>query len=400
MPASPATARAQIVHAHIDLFCGASGDMLLGALVDAGVPLEALQSTIDALGLDGLGLEAAKVDELGLSATRVSVRAPETRTHRHLPDIERIIRASRLTDTVKDAAIRVFQVLAEAEARVHDVPVDHVHFHEVGALDAIADVVGVIAGFARLGVRSVSCRALPVSHGTVECEHGLLPVPAPAVLRLMEGLPTEPLDVSGETLTPTAAALLRVLVSDWGGAPAMVVRQQGYGAGRKRFPRANVTRLILGERDQVRQTERLALLSTNVDDMNPEWLPAAMERLLSAGARDVWLTPILMKKGRPAHTLSVLAAPDDLATLREIVYTHTTSLGVREQVVERHHLARDTRQVETPWGHVGIKVATLPDGSERMAPEYEDCRRLSEAHDLPLQSVYDAALAAWRDATS
>jgi pyridinium-3,5-bisthiocarboxylic acid mononucleotide nickel chelatase len=384
------------VHAHLDLFCGASGDMLLGALVDAGVPLAVLQGTIEALGLEGLGLEAAKVDKLGISATQVSVRAPDTRTHRHLPDIERIIRASRVSDVVKERAIGVFRVLAEAEARVHDVPVDHVHFHEVGALDAIADVVGVVAGFDHLGISRISCRALPVSHGTVLCEHGLLPVPAPAVLRLMEGLPTEPLDVSGETLTPTAAALLHVLVTDWAEAPPMVVLHHGYGAGRKDFPRANVTRLVVGRLSPTPQSERLALLSTNVDDMNPEWLPAVMERLLAAGARDVWLTPILMKKGRPAHTLSMLADPDRSALLRDIVYTHSTSLGIREQMIERHHLVRATRHVNTIWGRVGVKVATLPDGSERAAPEYEDCRRLSEAHDLPLQTVYDATLAAWR----
>jgi pyridinium-3,5-bisthiocarboxylic acid mononucleotide nickel chelatase len=386
------------LHAHLELFCGASGDMLLGALVDAGVPLAHLQRVVADLGLAGLGLEALKVDKLGIAATQVRVIAPESHEHRHLPDIERIIHASRLPDTVKGRAVEVFQVLAEAEARVHDVPVNHVHFHEVGALDAIADVVGVVAGFEWLGVRSVSCRALPVSHGTVRCEHGLLPVPAPAVVRLMEGLPTEPLDVSGETLTPTAAALLRVLVTQWSHAPALVVERHGYGAGRKEFPRANVTRLVLGKRTETPQTDRLALLATNVDDMNPEWLPAVMDRLLAAGARDVWLTPILMKKGRPAHTLSILADPDALAPLREIVYTHTTSLGIRELMVERHHLNRITRAVETRWGTVRVKVATLPDGTERAAPEYEDCRRLSEAHDLPLQTLYDTALAAWRSA--
>jgi pyridinium-3,5-bisthiocarboxylic acid mononucleotide nickel chelatase len=384
------------VHAHLDLFCGASGDMLLGALLDAGMPLEELQRVIADLGLEGLRVDATKVDKLGIAAIQVDVQAPHSHVHRHLPDIEKIIAASSLRDSVKQRAVRVFQVLAEAEARVHDVPVDHVHFHEVGALDAIADVVGVVAGFEYLGIRSVSCRALPVSHGTVRCEHGLLPVPAPAVLRLMEGLPTEPLDIAGETLTPTAAALLRVLVTDWGNAPPMLMGRHGYGAGRKQFPRANVMRLLLGEPQQTAPTEQMTLLSTNIDDMNPEWLPAVMDRLLAAGARDVWLTPILMKKGRPAHTLSILADPPQLAPLRDIVYAHTTSLGIREAAVDRHHLPRETHSVETAWGMLRIKVATLPDGSRKAAPEYEDCRRLSEQHDVSLQDLYDAGLAAWR----
>jgi pyridinium-3,5-bisthiocarboxylic acid mononucleotide nickel chelatase len=384
------------MHAHLDLFCGASGDMLLGALVDAGLPLAELQAIIASLGLDGVAIDAAKVDQRGIAAMRVTVHAPETRTHRHLPDLLRIIQASRLDDAVKARSAQVFQVLAEAEARVHDVPVNHVHFHEVGALDAIVDVIGVVAGFARLGIDGVSCRALPVSHGTVQCEHGLLPVPAPAVLRLMEGLPTEPLDVSGETLTPTAAALLRVLVTHWGSAPPMQVEGQGYGAGRKQFPRANVMRLVLGPLHARPVAQPLALLSTNVDDMNPEWLPAVMDRLLAAGARDVWLTPILMKKGRPGHTLSVLADYPGLPALRAIIYTHTTSLGIRESAVERHHLAREIHEVATQWGTVRVKVATLPDGSGRAAPEYEDCREICDRHDLPLHTVYDAALAAWR----
>ena len=236
------------MHAHLDPFCGASGDMLLGALVDAGVPIAQLQQSIDALGLDGLRLRSEPVSKRGIAATKVDVEAPEQHVHRHLRDIEQILAASALTESVKSRAVEVFRTLAEAEARVHGIAVNDVHFHEVGALDAIADVVGVVAGLQALGVSTLSCRALPVSHGTVWCEHGILPVPAPAVLRLMEGLPTEPLDVEGETLTPTAAALLRTLVTEWGDAPAMRIHSQGYGAGSKEFPRANVLRLVLGER--------------------------------------------------------------------------------------------------------------------------------------------------------
>ena len=383
------------MHAHIEPFCGASGDMLLGALVDAGLALTQLKADIATLRLPELAVAAERVDQAGIAATRISIAAPEQRTHRHLPDILDILRASTLPAPVRSRAEAVFQVLAEAEARVHDVPVEQVHFHEVGALDAIADVVGVVAGLARLGVTTLSCRALPVSHGTVRCAHGLLPVPAPAVLRLMDGLPTEPLDVSGETVTPTAAALLRVLVDSWAPAPAMRITGQGYGAGTREFPRANVLCLMLGEREPGLTADTLVLLSSNIDDMNPEWLPGVLERLLAGGARDAWLTPILMKKGRPAHTLNVLADPMRSAQLRRLMLTHTSTLGVREQTVARHSLPRESATVTTPWGTVRMKVATLPDGTRRAAPEYEDCRALSESAEVPMADVYAAAAAAW-----
>jgi len=384
------------MHVHLELFCGASGDMLLGALVDAGVPLAELQRAVDALSLAELKLSARKVTKLGIAATKVDVHAPHEHVHRHLPDIQAIIGASTLPRAVQDQAVETFRTLAAAEAAVHDMPVEQVHFHEVGALDAIADVVGVVAGWHFLDITSTSCRALPLSHGTVQCQHGLLPVPAPAVLRLCEGVPTEPLDVDGETLTPTAAALLRTLVTDWGEAPPLLLHRHGYGAGGKEFPRANVMRLMLGERRREADTEHLVMLETNIDDMNPEWLPALLDRLLAAGALDAWLTPILMKKGRPAHTLTALADPAATPALREAIYDHSTSLGIRESRLDRHRLGRETVTVTTAWGPVRVKVATLPDGEQRGAPEYEDCRALSDLRGVPLKMLYEAALAAWR----
>lgn len=384
------------MHVHLELFCGASGDMLLGALVDAGVPVAELQRAVDALGLPDLKVTARKVNKLGIAATKVDVLAPQEHVHRHLPDIRAIIGGSTLPRVVQEQATETFRTLAEAEAAVHDLPVDQVHFHEVGALDAIADVVGVVAGWHFLGIASTSCRALPLSHGTVRCQHGLLPVPAPAVLRLCEGVPTEPLDVDGETLTPTAAALLRNLVTDWGDAPPLLLHRHGYGAGGKDFPRANVMRLLLGDRRREADTDHLAMLETNIDDMNPEWLPALLDRVLAAGALDAWLTPILMKKGRPAHTLTALADPAATPALREVIYEHSTSLGIRETRLDRHRLGRETVTVETAWGPVRVKVAALPDGEQRAAPEFEDCRALSDQRGVPLKVLYEAALAAWR----
>ena len=387
------------MHAHLEPFCGASGDMLLGALVDAGVPLATLQQAVDALDVGGLRLTRRAVDQHGIAATKVDVEGTEDHHHRHLPDIERIIGAAALDEAVRDRAVAVFRALAEAEARVHDMPVEQVHFHEVGALDAIADVVATVAGLHHLGVTSLSCRAVPLSHGTVRCAHGLLPVPAPAVMRLVEGLPTEPLDVDGETVTPTAAALLRILTTHWGPPPPMTLRAQGYGAGTKQFPRANVLRLTLGETASDGHGKSgaatLTLLETNLDDMNPEWLPPLLERLLAAGARDAWLTPVLMKKGRPGHVLAVLADPARADALRRLMFQHTTSLGIRTSAVSRHHLARASEPVETPFGTVAVKVAELPDGSRRGAPEFEDCRRLAADHGVAIQRVHEAAMAAW-----
>lgn len=384
--------------AHLDLFCGASGDMLLGALVDCGVPIDTIRDSIAALGLERLDVTVERLDKRGIAATKVHVLAPHEHVHRHLPDIVEIISRARLDEAVKHKACDVFRTLAIAEARVHGIAVDDVHFHEVGALDAIADVVGVVAGFAHLRLDALSCRGIPVSHGTVRCEHGVLPVPAPAVVHLMEGLPTYPLDIDGETVTPTAAALLKELVTHWCAAAAMTIERNGYGAGSKDFPRANVLRLVVGRSESnatVERVESLALLSTNLDDMNPEWLPPLLARLLEAGARDAWLTPILMKKGRPAHTLSVLCDPSAASALREIVYVHTSTLGIRETVVDRFSLPRASRRVATRWGEIAIKIATLPDGSERAAPEHDDCRRASDQHGVSIATVHEAAMAAW-----
>jgi uncharacterized protein (TIGR00299 family) protein len=387
---------------HIDPVCGASGDMLLGALVDLGVPAQTLRQRIRELGLPGLALHVERVQQKGIAATKVDVLAPQEHAHRHLPDIERILDASALPPPVIATARQVFRVLAEAEARVHDIAVDKVHFHEVGALDAIADVVGVVAGFAELKVDRVSCRAVPLSHGTVRCEHGLFPVPAPAVLRLIAGLPTEPLDIDGETVTPTAAALLRVLVTDWVAMPAMTVSAQGYGAGTKSFPRPNVVRLLLGESSDAAASstelqQTLTVLATNIDDMNPEWLPPLLEQLMAAGALDAWLTPMLMKKGRPAHALSVLCEPEAAQRLRALIYTRSSSLGIRQDSVTRYSLPRRFERVATRWGEVNVKVATLPGGDERASPEFADCKAISDRHELPVAAVYEAVLAAWRE---
>ena len=388
---------------HLELFCGASGDMLLGALIDAGVPRAIIEDALGALGLP-LALRVERVVKRGIAATHVEVEAPHEHVHRHLADIDVIVTSSRLDAALKARVLRVFRVLAEAEAAVHQIDVEEVHFHEVGALDAIADVVGVVAGFAHLGADHVYCRAWPMSHGTVRCAHGVLPVPAPAVLRLLEGVPAEPLDIDGETVTPTAAALLRVLVDGWRSPPAFTTTAHGYGAGTKEFPRANVMRLTVGHGNEntfANETaDRLTLLESNIDDMNPEWLPPLLERLIGAGARDAWLTPVVMKKGRPAFALSVLCEPGHAAGLRGLVYRHSTTLGIRERAIDRYSVPRRLDRVSTAFGPVGIKIAELPGGELRATPEFTDCEAISRASGAPLDEIYAAALRAWQASPS
>ncbi len=385
--------------AYFDVFFGASGDMILGALVDAGVPVEALQDVINRLGLpESVHIEAQPVAHHSLRGIQVTVHAPPSDHHRHLADIARILETSGLEAPIRARALSVFQRLAEAEARVHGIAVEEVHFHEVGGLDAIADIVGVVAGLHLLNVERVECSPLPISHGLGRSAHGPLPLPGPGTLALMEGVPVRGLDVEGETLTPTGAALLTTLADQFGPCPEMRLERVAYGAGHKSFPQApNLLRLLLGERETQptpAMAERLYLLETNLDDMNPEWFGPLSQTLLDAGALDVWLTPIQMKKGRPGTLLSVLARSQDLARLRARIFAETTTLGIREMEVTRWPLPRRTETVQTDYGPIRVKLAEFAPGRWKAAPEHEDCLAAAQAANVPLREVYQAALAA------
>ena len=382
--------------AYIDISLGVSGNMLLGALLDAGLPPETLQTTLDALRLPDLRFEARPVAKNSIAATHVEIIAPDQQHHRHLPDIERIIRSSELPGRVQDQSLSVFERLARAEARVHGTTVERVHFHEVGALDAIADIVGVVAGFDALGITEIQASPIPLSHGTVHAAHGLLPVPPPAVLALLEGYPVRGIDIAGETVTPTGAALVTTLATKFGPPPAMTLQRVGHGAGTKDFPMPNIVRVLMGTAET--DANALILLETNIDDMNPEWLGPLLADLLAEGALDAWFTPIHMKKNRPAIQLSALCPTDRVTELRAFLFAHTSTLGIRQTAVARYSLTRRTETVETEYGQVRIKLAEVAPARWKAAPEYEDCRVAAKAHGVSLAEAYNAALAAWRSA--
>ena len=383
---------------YFDCASGISGDMVLGALLDAGLPLEDLTRELGKLGLEDWSIEPATVHKAGLRATLAQVTAHEHHHHRHYEDIAGMIETSGIAPRVREAALRVFRRLGEAEARVHGVPLEQVHFHEVGAVDSIVDIVGACIGLELLGVTGVHGSPLPWTHGSIRSDHGVLPVPAPATVELMRGWPTYPLDVEGELVTPTGAAILTTLGSPT--VPAMTVGATGYGAGRKELPgRPNVLRVVLGDAAGDLESDVVMQVEANLDDMNPEWLPDAMAAVLAAGAVDVYATPITMKKGRAALKLSALCPEQALRPVSETIMRHTTSLGVRYQRLERLKLRRAEREVATPWGVVRVKLAYMGNELLNAAPEYEDCRRIAVATGRPLKEVYAVALASLPEIT-
>lgn len=371
----------------VDASAGASGDMLLGALVGAGVPLGVLRSAVDDVAPEPVTLRVEEVRRGGLAATRVHVEAAESHHHRTWRDVR-----SLLGD--RPLARAVFERLAVAEAAVHGTTPDEVHFHEVGALDAIADVVGVCAGFEHLGATSVVVSPVAVGSGTVRAAHGTLPVPPPAVVELLRGAPSYAGPAPFETCTPTGAALLATLATGWGPQPPMVVDEIGVGAGgRDPEGHPNALRLLVGEPSGSVAQE--LVVEANVDDLDPRVWPGVLDALLAAGAADAWLTPILMKKGRPAHTLSVLVTPARAAAVREVVFRATTSIGLREHAVAKHALERSVVEVTVDQQPIAVKVALLRGRVVTAQPEWEDVARAAAALDRPARDVLADARAAY-----
>jgi uncharacterized protein (TIGR00299 family) protein len=384
----------------IDASAGIAGDMLLGALVDLGVPIASLQEAVDAVLPGGVSLTVLPARRAGLRATHVDVTAADDGTSRTWAHIRALIEGGTLDPRVRDRVLGVFERLAQAEGRVHGVPPDDVHFHEVGAHDAVADVVGTCAGIAALGVERVVLSPVALGSGSVRTAHGALPVPAPAVLELMRGW-----DVAasapdaGEVATPTGVALATTLASASGPLPPMTVGEIGIGAGIRDVPdRPNVVRLVVGEDAapgaSVVPVEDAVVLESNVDDLDPRVWPDVLGRLLDAGALDAWLTPTLMKKGRPAHTLHVLARPGDEVPLAEVVLTHTSTLGVRRTAVTRSVLDRAWASVDVLGGSVRVKVGFRQGRIVQATPEYEDAAELARAVGLPVTQVLTLAAAA------
>jgi len=381
--------------AYLDCFAGISGDMALGALVDAGLSPADLRSLLEGLPLSGYHLEIGETYQQGLRSTRVNVvvKGLPWKEAPGLEDIRGLILDSKLPATVKENSLRVYQRLAEAEARIHGRSLSSVHFHEVGAVDSIVDIVGVCAGLFLLRVERLYCSSLPVGRGLMVSSHGNLPLPAPAALEALKGLPVYGDPTSLELVTPTGAALVSALAHAYGPMPHMRVTSIGYGAGQRSLPdRPNLLRLILGQPEAAYdESDRVVSLETNIDDMNPQFYDHVMQRLMDAGALDVFLEPIQMKKNRPGTLLRVLGTPDNYRALAGILIEETTTLGVRYTDTRRIIARREVTTVETDFGPVRVKLAYLGERHLRSIPEYEDCRRLATEKGVPLAMVYEQA---------
>jgi pyridinium-3,5-bisthiocarboxylic acid mononucleotide nickel chelatase len=376
---------------YFDCGAGISGDMTVAALLELGVPLELLQGELARLPLphSSYSLDVERVKRQGIMATRFHVHVGEHQPHRHYTDIAGMIESSSLAAGIKERAQRVFYRLAEAEARVHGVELGHVHFHEVGAVDSIVDIVGTAIGLDFLGVTEIHASSLPLGSGWVETAHGRLPVPAPATAELLKGMPVHGESGPGERVTPTGAAILAALATGFGTAPSMRLLNVGCGAGSREFPDVpNILRLVLGEKDDTLQQDDVMVAETHIDDMNPEILGFLMERLLEKGALDVSFSPLQMKKNRPGIKLTILSSPTHLDELARLVLTETTSAGIRYYPARRLKLERAEEERATSLGPVRVKVFRDAAGMLRVAPEFEECRRLAIALRLPLLKVY------------
>ena len=382
--------------AYFDCFSGISGDMTLGALVDAGCSIDVLRTKLQGLKVPGWEISSARVWKNGMAATHVRVKTEDTHTHRSLTTILGILHKSNLDTNVKGRASAIFRKLGEAEAAVHDVPIEKIHFHEVGAVDAIVDIVGACIGFQELGFEKFACSALNVGGGTAKMAHGVLPVPAPATARLLLGKPTYSNGVQKELVTPTGAAIVATLCNHFGPQPAMNISAIGYGAGTADLEsQPNVLRLMAGDLAETTTDTHggtIRVLEANLDDMNPQIFGYLLEKALAAGALDVFATPVQMKKNRPGTLVTVLCKPEDEAKFQEMLFAETTTLGLRSHLVERRALPREFVKVSTRFGEVRVKVSRAAGRVQHASPEFDDCRKLAEEKNVPLHEVMEQAM--------
>jgi uncharacterized protein (TIGR00299 family) protein len=390
--------------AYFDCFSGISGDMTLGALLHAGCDLDHLRSELRGLQVPGWELSAEKVWKNGMAATYARVKTEDQQKHRSLSAILEILNKSQLPPPVRDRAASIFQKLGEAEARVHDVPLEKIHFHEVGAVDAIIDVVGACIGFHALAIDKFACSPLNVGGGTAKMAHGVLPVPAPATANLLQGKPTYSNGVQRELVTPTGAAIVATLCESFGPQPAMSVSAIGYGAGTADLEsQPNVLRIMIGEASEKAvpaHDQEITVIEANLDDMNPQIYGYVQEKALAAGALDVFTTPVQMKKNRPGTLLTVLCRPADAQGLMSLIFAETTTFGVRSHTAQRRVLPRESVKVKTKFGDVRVKLSRVNGRVLHAAPEYEDCRKLAEEKNVPLQRVISEALRNYEQQTA
>lgn len=385
--------------AYFDCYAGASGDMILGSLLDAGVDFDTFVAELAKLNLSGFKLAVSGLHRNHIGATSIDVKVNEKQPERHLSEIRNIIEASALSATVKEKSIRIFTRLAEAEAKIHRTTPEKIHFHEVGGIDAIVDVVGAVIALELLQIEQVYVSAFPFGFGFVECSHGQIPMPAPASIELLRGFKIIQRPLEGELVTPTGAAILSTLAHPTDKLPEMSLEKIGYGGGKSKFPFPNLLRIFVGNAETaiLPQLENLTILEANIDDMNPEIYTYLFDRLFENGALDVFLTPILMKKNRPGNLLSVLTPTEKIIPLSEVILRETSTFGLRQRQVQRRKLEREMVKVTTPLGNVTVKIGKIDDQIVQIAPEYQDCADLARKNKHPLKEVYELAVSAFHE---
>ncbi len=384
--------------AYFDCFSGISGDMIVGALLDAGLKIETLEKELKKLGLTGYQLEVNKVVKKGISATKFKVKIKEEGVERRFKDILTILEKSKLDEEIKKETQKIFFNIAQAESKIHQEDIDRIHFHEIGGLDSIIDITSAVIGIKTLGIEEIHSSALPLGKGFVECSHGIIPVPAPATLELLKNIPTYSGGIESEMITPTGAAIISTLAKSFGERPLMKIEWIGYGAGEKEFRIPNLLRVSIGEKilkdENLKDgyvSDEAVLIETNIDDMNPEFYDYIMEQLFSRGALDVFLTPIQMKKNRPAHMLSIIVYEQDLKKILEVLFSESTTLGVRIREIKRLRLAQQNIIAETKYGKIRVKVGIFKGEIKNIAPEFEDCKKMTKQHQVPLKEIYEEA---------
>jgi uncharacterized protein (TIGR00299 family) protein len=379
--------------AYGDVIGGVSGDMFVAALLDLGVPLNRLESELKKIPTLKFKLKASKKSVHGIRATRFHVICPDQEPGRSWKQIRKLISRSKLHPEAKETGTNIFARLAEVEGKIHGLPAEQVHFHELGATDSVVDIMAAVIGCRELEIDALHFSPIPLGRGLTGSRHGTLPIPAPATLALLKGIPVQGIDMEGETVTPSGAAILSTLGIGFGAQPSMTIEKVGYGAGEKEFAnRPNLFRLVLGSTDTFWKQEEMLVIETNIDDMNPEFYDYVLERLFAAGARDVFLSAIQMKKNRPGILLRVIADPNDRDVIARILLSETSTIGVRFYPVGRIILKRSVVHVKTRYGNVRVKVIEEPDGTNRTAPEYDDLKRVAAARKLPLKLIYDEVI--------
>jgi len=377
--------------AYFDCFSGISGDMILGSLIDLGLDIEYLKNEFKKINLSGYEINAEKIKKRDISCIKVNITVKDKQKHRSLKEINALIDKSELNQEVKKKSKDIFLKLAKAESKVHNIDIDKIHFHEIGAIDSILDIIGAVIGLDKLNLKKIYCSTIPVGRGFVKSAHGKLPIPAPATSELLKGIPTYSTKVEGELVTPTGAAIISSLTENFGEMPLMKIEKIGYGAGKSDFDHPNLLRIFVGESLENYDTDVVNVIEVNIDDMNPEYYEVVFEKLLKNGALDVYLTNIQMKKNRPGIKISIISPLEITNQLTDIIFNETTTFGLRIYKTHRKKLFVEKERVETKYGEITIKIGKTKDEIKLISPEYEDCKKLAQENNVSLKEIYELA---------